>query len=35
VPPKVEYSLTEKGQALVEVIEAMRSYGKQWLCCGD
>jgi DNA-binding HxlR family transcriptional regulator len=35
VPPKVEYSLTEKGQALVEVIEAMRAYGKRWLCCGD
>jgi DNA-binding HxlR family transcriptional regulator len=33
VPPKVEYSLTEKGQALVEVIEAMRAYGKRWLCC--
>jgi DNA-binding HxlR family transcriptional regulator len=33
VPPKVEYSLTEKGQALVEVIEAMRGYGKRWLCC--
>ena len=32
VPPKVEYSLTEKGQALVEVIEAMRVYGKRWLC---
>ncbi|MGZ3598326.1 MAG: winged helix-turn-helix transcriptional regulator [Ktedonobacterales bacterium] len=33
VPPKVEYSLTEKGQALVEVIEAMRTYGREWLCC--
>jgi len=31
VPPKVEYSLTEKGQALFEVIEAMRAYGKKWL----
>src|SRR5262249_28298483 len=31
VPPKVEYSLTEKGQALFEVIEAMRAYGKTWL----
>jgi DNA-binding HxlR family transcriptional regulator len=35
VPPKVEYSLTEKGQALVEVIEAMRAYGKRWLCCDE
>jgi DNA-binding HxlR family transcriptional regulator len=33
VPPKVEYSLTEKGQALVQVINAMRAYGKHWLCC--
>lgn len=32
VPPRVEYSLTEKGRALVAVIESMRSYGKQWLC---
>ncbi|MEO7002459.1 MAG: helix-turn-helix domain-containing protein [Ktedonobacterales bacterium] len=33
VPPKVEYSLTEKGQALASVIEAMRSYGSAWLDC--
>jgi len=32
VPPRVEYSLTEKGHDLVDVIESMRSYGKQWLC---
>jgi DNA-binding HxlR family transcriptional regulator len=31
VPPKVEYSLTPKGQALFEVIEAMRTYGRTWL----
>jgi DNA-binding HxlR family transcriptional regulator len=35
VPPKVEYSLTEKGQALADVIEAMRTYGKSWLGCGE
>jgi DNA-binding HxlR family transcriptional regulator len=34
VPPKVEYSLTPKGHALVGVIEAMRAYGKTWLDCG-
>lgn len=34
VPPKVEYSLTEKGQALVNVIDAMRAYGNRWLDCG-
>ncbi len=31
VPPRVEYSLTEKGQALLPLIEDMRSYGKEWL----
>jgi DNA-binding HxlR family transcriptional regulator len=33
VPPKVEYSLTEKGQALVSLIDCMRSFGKRWLMC--
>src|SRR5579859_558925 len=32
VPPRVEYSLTEKGHDLVYVIESMRDFGKQWLC---
>ena len=32
VPPRVEYSLTEKGYDLVGVIESMRSFGKRWLC---
>ena len=31
VPPRVEYALTEKGQALVPLIEEMRSYGQRWL----
>jgi DNA-binding HxlR family transcriptional regulator len=31
VPPRVEYALTEKGQALVPLIEDMRSYGRRWL----
>ena len=31
VPPRVEYALTDKGQALVPLIEDMRSYGKRWL----
>lgn len=34
VPPKVEYSLTPKGHALAGVIDAMRSYGNDWLDCG-
>ena len=35
VPPRVEYSLTEKGQALVTLIGAMREYGQRWLSCDD
>jgi DNA-binding HxlR family transcriptional regulator len=31
VPPRVEYALTAKGEALVPLIEDMRRYGKQWL----
>jgi|SRR5690242_18459443 DNA-binding HxlR family transcriptional regulator len=31
VPPRVEYKLTPKGEALVPLIEAMRSYGRDWL----
>ena len=31
VPPRVEYGLTEKGRALVPLIEDMRSYGRRWL----
>jgi DNA-binding HxlR family transcriptional regulator len=31
VPPRVEYALTEKGQALVPLIADMREYGRRWL----
>lgn len=31
VPPRVEYALTEKGRALVPLIESMRAYGIEWL----
>lgn len=31
VPPRVEYSLTEKGLALAPLIEDMRTYGRDWL----
>jgi DNA-binding HxlR family transcriptional regulator len=31
VPPRVEYALTEKGLALVPLIESMRAYGLRWL----
>jgi DNA-binding HxlR family transcriptional regulator len=33
VPPKVEYTLTEKGCALVAVIDSMREFGRRWLMC--
>src|ERR687889_2799682 len=31
VPPRVEYALTEKGIALLPIIESMRDYGETWL----
>jgi DNA-binding HxlR family transcriptional regulator len=31
VPPRVEYALTEKGRALIPIIEDMRAYGRRWL----
>lgn len=35
VPPRVEYALTEKGEALVPLIEDMRRYGRRWLMDGE
>lgn len=35
VPPRVEYSLTAKGFALLPVIDQMRSFGDHWLPSGD
>ncbi len=34
VPPRVEYALTEKGRALVPIVESMRAYGTEWLAAG-
>jgi DNA-binding HxlR family transcriptional regulator len=31
VPPRVEYALTEKGLALLPIIDDMRAYGERWL----
>ena len=31
VPPRVEYALTEKGLALLPLIDSMREYGLRWL----
>jgi DNA-binding HxlR family transcriptional regulator len=30
-PPRVEYALTDKGQALLPIIEAMSTFGHSWL----
>ena len=35
VPPRVEYALTEKGRALVPLIDDMRAYGLKWLLGAD
>ncbi len=35
VPPRVEYALTDKGRALLPIIEGMREYGNRWLADGD
>ncbi|HEX3640412.1 MAG TPA: winged helix-turn-helix transcriptional regulator [Ktedonobacteraceae bacterium] len=31
IPPRVEYCLTEKGQALVDIIEAIKQFGERYL----
>ena len=32
-PPRVEYELTDKGEALLPIIDAMRRFGHDWLVC--
>ncbi len=32
-PPRVEYALTEKGAAMLPIIDAMRAFGHSWLVC--
>jgi len=32
-PPRVEYELTEKGEALLPIIDEMRRFGHEWLVC--
>ena len=31
LPPRTEYALTDKGRALLPMIEDMRCFGEQWL----
>lgn len=35
VPPRVEYALTDKGRALLPIVEDMRAYGEHWLSEAD
>lgn len=35
VPPRVEYALTDKGRALIPLVESMRAYGSTWLGAAD
>ncbi len=35
VPPRVEYALTDKGRALLPIIDDMRAWGLQWLGDAD
>jgi DNA-binding HxlR family transcriptional regulator len=32
-PPRVEYELTDKGEALLPIIDEMRRFGHDWLVC--
>ena len=34
-PPRVEYELTDKGEALLPIIEEMRRFGHVWLEVGE
>jgi DNA-binding HxlR family transcriptional regulator len=31
IPPRVEYRLTEKGLALVDIMEAIKQFGQRYL----
>lgn len=33
--PRVEFSLTEKGQALIPVLKALQAFGERWMPMSD
>jgi DNA-binding HxlR family transcriptional regulator len=35
VPPRVDYALTDKGRALLPIVDDMRTYGQLWLALED
>jgi DNA-binding HxlR family transcriptional regulator len=37
IPPRVEYTLTEKGRAALPLVDQLRRYGEEWLSedCGE
>jgi DNA-binding HxlR family transcriptional regulator len=35
IPPRVEYSLTEKGEALLGILEAIQEFGEKYLSDED
>ncbi len=35
IPPRVEYTLTEKGRAALPIIDQLRTFGETWLADGD
>jgi DNA-binding HxlR family transcriptional regulator len=35
IPPRVEYTLTEKGRAALPLIDQLRAYGETWLLEDD
>ena len=35
IPPRVEYTLTEKGRDVLPVIEALRVYGSRWCTANE
>jgi DNA-binding HxlR family transcriptional regulator len=31
IPPRVEYELTEKGRAVLPILDALHAFGERWL----